>query len=106
MNNALKCNNYLRFLGRAYPRTCAQCALGPCSEALGKLEDRPDAPPAADSPPMTDGQQIDAFDHELKKLIHRFRSEFQITVAGVIGTLEMTKLDLYAEAKGFLTPED
>jgi hypothetical protein len=25
------CNNALRFQGKAYPRTCAKCGLGPCA---------------------------------------------------------------------------
>ena len=41
--------------------------------------------------------QIDAFYSELDKLIDRFRNEFDLSVAAVIGCLELAKLDIYRD---------
>ncbi len=46
---------------------------------------------------MTDGEQIDAFAGDLARLIDRYRSEFNLTVAAAIGVLELAKLDIWAE---------
>ena len=35
------CNNALRALGKAYPRTCSKCGFGPCSE-LGRVQAAPE----------------------------------------------------------------
>ena len=39
--------------------------------------------------------QIDAFSDDLYRLIDRYRSEFDLTVASVLGVLELAKLDIY-----------
>lgn len=52
---------------------------------------------------MDQNEQIAAFEADLKALIYRYRSEFELTVAAAIGTLELAKLDLYCEAKGVVT---
>lgn len=38
---------------------------------------------------MTDREQIDHFAHELDKLIDRFRLEYHIPYAAVVGTLQI-----------------
>lgn len=52
------------------------------------------------APPMDHRDQITAFENDLKALIYRYRSEFELTVAAAIGTLELAKLNLYCEAMG------
>lgn len=47
---------------------------------------------------MTQAQQIQSFSDDLKRLIDRYRSEFDLTVAGAVGVLEIAKLDLYTSA--------
>jgi hypothetical protein len=49
---------------------------------------------------MDHRDQITAFENDLKALIYRYRSEFELTVAAAIGTLELAKLNLYCEAMG------
>lgn len=39
--------------------------------------------------------QIDAFQNDIDNLIDRYRQEFDISVAAVIGVLELAKLDIY-----------
>lgn len=46
---------------------------------------------------MSDPEQIDAFATDLKRLIDRYRAEFNLTLAAAIGTLEIAKLELYTE---------
>jgi hypothetical protein len=46
---------------------------------------------------MSDPEQITAFQTDLEKLIERYRLEFNLTLAGAIGTLEIVKLDLWKE---------
>lgn len=38
---------------------------------------------------MNEKEQTYAFGHELDKLVDRFRSEFELTYASIIGTLTM-----------------
>jgi hypothetical protein len=45
-------------------------------------------------------EQIAAFEADIEALIYRYRSEFELSVAAAIGTLEMAKLGLYCEARG------
>lgn len=47
---------------------------------------------------MNDREQIDAFSHELDKLVERFCQEFQLSTAGAIGVLEMKKHELISYA--------
>lgn len=47
---------------------------------------------------MTDPEQIDAFARDLDALVSRYCAEFQLTVAGAIGVLEIKKHELIAEA--------
>ncbi len=47
---------------------------------------------------MTDREQIAAFEADLDKLVSRYCQEFEISVAGAIGVLEMKKHRLIAEA--------
>lgn len=44
---------------------------------------------------MSESEQVEAFAADLRKVIDRYRSEFELTVAAAIGTLEVVKLDLY-----------
>lgn len=46
---------------------------------------------------MTDPEQVNAFVGDLTKLIDRYRSEFQLTLASAIGCLEVVKLDLWKQ---------
>lgn len=46
---------------------------------------------------MNQQQQTEAFANDLKAIINRYRSEFHLTVASAIGTLEVIKLELFAE---------
>lgn len=47
---------------------------------------------------MSEKEQIDRFCAELDALIHRYRSEYDITYSSVIGCLHMTAHDLCVEA--------
>lgn len=38
---------------------------------------------------MTDKEQTDAFADDLDKLVERYRSEFQITYAQIVGVLQI-----------------
>jgi hypothetical protein len=46
---------------------------------------------------MTDTEQIQAFADDLKRVIDRYRAEFNLPLASAIGTLEVIKLELFAE---------
>jgi hypothetical protein len=46
---------------------------------------------------MTNHEQENAFADDLEKLINRYLMEFDMTVAGVIGVLECTKLELWQD---------
>lgn len=46
---------------------------------------------------MTEQEQIKAFAADLTRLIGRYRSEFNLSLASAIGTLEVVKLELYTE---------
>lgn len=48
---------------------------------------------------MTDREQIQAFADDLDKLVDRYRAEFEISMAGVVGTLEFKKWLLMQEAQ-------
>ena len=43
---------------------------------------------------MTDAEQIAAFEADLRKLIARYRAEFDLTLAAAVGTLEIAKQEL------------
>lgn len=47
---------------------------------------------------MTDREQIKAFANDLDKLVDRYRDEFEITIAGVIGILSFKQFLLMQEA--------
>jgi len=53
---------------------------------------------------MNQLKQIDHFATDLDTLIHRYRCEYDLSVASVIGVLEMAKLDIYRD--DVLTPLD
>lgn len=44
---------------------------------------------------MDESQQVEAFAADLRKVIDRYRDEFNLTIAAAVGTLEVVKLDLY-----------
>lgn len=48
---------------------------------------------------MSDNLQIDAFAKELNSLVDRFRNEYDLTYAAVIGVLTMKAFDLNSEAR-------
>jgi len=47
---------------------------------------------------MTDKDQIDHFANDVDKLVERYRSEYDLTYAAVIGTLEIKIQQLCREA--------
>jgi hypothetical protein len=47
---------------------------------------------------MTDKEQTDAFSDDLDKLVERYRQEFEMTYAQVVGTLHMKAWLMCAEA--------
>ena len=47
---------------------------------------------------MTDKEQTDAFADDLDKLVERYRNEYEISYAQVIGTLQMKSWLLSSEA--------
>lgn len=47
---------------------------------------------------MTDRQQIDAFDNDLRALVERYVQEFNISTAGAIGVLQMKVVELTRNA--------
>jgi hypothetical protein len=48
---------------------------------------------------MDGAEQIAAFEADMRALIHRYRSEFDLTLAAAIGTIECVKLELFLEQK-------
>lgn len=48
---------------------------------------------------MTDSEQIQAFDDDLDRLINRYRNEFEMTMASVVGTLQFKMYLLMREAE-------
>jgi hypothetical protein len=44
---------------------------------------------------MDQNEQIRAFAADLSRLIGRYRSEFRLSLASAIGTLEVVKLELF-----------
>lgn len=48
---------------------------------------------------MTEREQVDAFAEDLGKLIDRYRSEFDLTIAGVLGVLECAKLEIWEDSR-------
>ena len=46
---------------------------------------------------MNNREQIDAFAGDIKRVIDRYRAEFELTLAEAIGTLEVVKLELFNE---------
>lgn len=48
---------------------------------------------------MTDREQIQAFADDLDRLADRYRDEFEISMAGVIGALEFKQFTLMQEAQ-------
>lgn len=43
---------------------------------------------------MNKEQQIDIFQQELAKMVHRFRSEFELDLHTIVGVLEDEKMEL------------
>ena len=50
--------------------------------------------PEPDSAPMSHGKQIDALYNDLDRVIERYRLEFDLPLASVVGTLEVLKQDI------------
>lgn len=48
---------------------------------------------------MTDSEQISAFVSEMHKLIDRFRAEYDLPVASILGAIECVKLELFVNEK-------
>ena len=55
---------------------------------------------------MTDPQKVQALNDDLNRLINRYRAEFEMTLASVVGTLEVIKHALIQEAITDPTGED
>ncbi len=49
---------------------------------------------------MSEKEQIQHFVEEITKVVTRFRAEYQLTYASVIGALQIIIMDLYREARG------
>ena len=66
-------------------------------------EPEPDIAPTSrdeqepDIAPTSRDEQVEQFADELWRLIGRFRSEYDLSAAALIGTLEIVKLELYTE---------
>ena len=48
---------------------------------------------------MTEREQVDAFAEDLGKLIDRYRHEFDLTMAGMLGVLECAKLEIWEDSR-------
>lgn len=48
---------------------------------------------------MSDSEQIQAFANDLDKLVDRYRCEFDVTFAGIVGTLQFKQFLLMQEAQ-------
>lgn len=48
---------------------------------------------------MSDSEQIQAFANDLDKLVERYRCEFEVTFAGIVGTLQFKQFLLMQEAQ-------
>jgi len=55
---------------------------------------------------MTEGEQIEHFANDLDTLINRYRSEYNICTASVVGCLEMKSFLLCREAEERHDPAD
>jgi hypothetical protein len=49
---------------------------------------------------MTEQDQIQAFSDDLEKLIYRYRDEFDLTIASMVGVLECAKFEVMLNAGG------
>jgi len=49
---------------------------------------------------MTEREQVMAFAEDLEKLVYRYRDEFDITVASLVGVLECAKYEVLLSAGG------
>ena len=43
---------------------------------------------------MTDREQLEAFANDIGNLVYRYRDEFDLTVAAMVGVLECAKFDI------------
>ena len=50
---------------------------------------------------MNRTEQIDAFQQELAKMVHRFRSEFDLDLHTIVGVLEDEKMEVLLGGVGF-----
>lgn len=55
--------------------------------------------PSLASVSMTEREQIDEFSNKLDELVNQYRSEFDLTYASVVGTLQMKAWLLCQEAE-------
>lgn len=55
---------------------------------------------------MSEQEQIVAFEASLKQVIRRYMSEFNLTLASAIGTLESVKLELWLDQKNQPPPDE
>jgi hypothetical protein len=46
---------------------------------------------------MSESEQVEAFVSDIQRVIDRYRSEFSLTLASVVGSLEIVKLHLWKE---------
>jgi hypothetical protein len=49
---------------------------------------------------MTEREQVMAFAEDLEKMVFRYRDEFDITVASIVGVLECAKYEVLLSAGG------
>lgn len=55
---------------------------------------------------MSDAEQISAFATELDALVERYREEFDLTYAAVVGALHMKAFEICREAEETLEDDD
>ncbi len=55
---------------------------------------------------MDHNEQTDAFLYELQNVVNRFRTEFDLNHATIIGCLEMVKLDYLTDSDDLLFEQD
>lgn len=46
---------------------------------------------------MTEPEQIELLERDLRKVIQLYKDEYQLSVAAAVGTLEIIKLELWRE---------
>lgn len=85
------CSKLLQMVGKPYPSTCLWCSHGPCVYVRDSLPANPPSEPCDTPAPVSEKSQIDHFASDLDALVNRYRAEYELTVASVVGVLEVQK---------------